>query len=336
MKMKCELKIIFFSFLILLLVPSNVYAEEIPNWIKTITVWWIEGEVTDGEFIDAMEYIFEKNLIYINPDIENDFLRTVAINEIQQKTDLFETTLNLRAKLIHFLSDVIEEDYKTLSSLQNEKDVHLEENILKKKMIDRFQEFVESDKNIEQIRILDMSGMEITRINNINGNLQTVSDHMLQDKSHRDYFSEILKLDSDDIYISKIDLNEEFGQIEMPYNPTIRMGAIIHNSSNENKGILIINYDVDELLSKLSQSTICNTVIFDQQGTVIQHYDEKKEFGKQLETNYSYFDDHREILLGKIADLEWYHDRLNQMTIIKHEGVLEHSENNWHIVCELK
>jgi len=121
MKMKCELKIIFFSFLILLLVPSNVYAEEIPNWIKTITVWWIEGEVTDGEFIDAMEYIFEKNLIYINPDIENDFLRTVAINEIQQKTDLFETTLNLRAKLIHFLSDVIEEDYKTLSSLQNEK-----------------------------------------------------------------------------------------------------------------------------------------------------------------------------------------------------------------------
>jgi len=334
-KIKGNMKIIFSIFLILFLLPSSVYAEEIPEWIKTITEWWVKGEVTDGEFIDAMEYIFEKNLIYSNPNIENDFLRTIALSEIQQKVRLFETSLNLRVNLTEFLSEMAEIQM-VITSESEEEELQFKDKIIKNEILNRFQKFIESDNSIDQIRILNLSGMEIIRMNNVNDNLSLVPDYLLQDKSNRDYFTEIINMEQNDIYVSKINLNEEFGQVEVPLNPTIRIGTIIQDNKNTPIGILIVNYRLGEFLSGLSQSNICDIVIIDQDGTAIKHYDERKEFGSQLGTNYSYFDEHREIELGKIKDLNWYHDRLNQMTIIKQKMNIEDSENQWEIVCELK
>lgn len=327
------MKVIFVIFLILFLLPTNVYAEEIPDWIKNIAEWWLEGGISDGEFIDAMEYVFEKNLIYINPSIENDFLRSIALSEIQQKVNLFETSLNLRVNLTEFLSEMTEIQMAIVS--ENKEKLQLEDKIAKNDMLKRFQKFVESDNSIDQVRILNMDGMEIIRINNINNNLSMVPDHLLQDKSNRDYFAEITNMGKNSMYVSKINLNEEFGKVEVPLKPTIRIGTIIQDNETA-IGILIVNYRLEEFLSDLSQSSICDIVVIDQDGTAIKHYDNAKEFGTQLDTNYSYFNEHREMELGNIKDLDWYHDRLNQMTLIKQKMMIDNSENQWEIICELK
>ena len=321
-------------FAVLILIPVNIHAEEIPKWIKTIVGWWVEDQITDGEFVDAMEYVFEKKLIYVNPKIENDFLREIAVFETNQKIHLFETSLNLRSNHVEFLSEIPE--IQSLATLIHDEKNFKFDTVLKNNILKQFQKFAESDNAIDQIRILNMTGMEILRINNVNDNLVLVSDNRLQEKSHKEYFSEILTIGPHDVYISKINLNEEFNKVQIPYTPTIRIGTVIHDSEKDFVGILLVNYNLQELLDNLSQSIICDVVIFDQDGTSISHYDEMKEFGIQLGTNFSYFDEHPEIQREKNKDLGWYFDLLNQKMIIKQKAILENSENSWHMVCELK
>ncbi|MES9981503.1 MAG: sensor domain-containing diguanylate cyclase [Candidatus Thiodiazotropha sp. 6PLUC5] len=104
-----------------------------------------------------------------------------------------------------------------------------------------------------QIRYLDTNGKEIVRINNREGEQEIVPRFQLQDKSERYYFKEAIKLNQGSIYISPLDLNVENGVVEQPVRPTIRFATAVFDGYGVKQGILIINYNPDEFLLRISE-----------------------------------------------------------------------------------
>ncbi|MEM4391307.1 MAG: hypothetical protein QXG67_00775 [Candidatus Nitrosotenuis sp.] len=40
-------------------------APAIPGWINTMTAWWVDGKTTDDEFISAIEFLIEQNVLVV-------------------------------------------------------------------------------------------------------------------------------------------------------------------------------------------------------------------------------------------------------------------------------
>ncbi len=123
-----------------------------------------------------------------------------------------------------------------------------------------FYEFAKVFKQYYQIKIIDSSGYEIVRVDNKrDGTTVIVPDSDLQDKKHRYYFQEAMKLDRDQMYASPIGLNIERGKIEVPYIPVIRLATPLFNSNDEKKGILILNMYFSRVLELLPESMFIQT-----------------------------------------------------------------------------
>lgn len=50
---------------ILSLMTSSAHAEAVPDWIKNTAKWWVEGKITETEFLNAIKFLIEKNIIII-------------------------------------------------------------------------------------------------------------------------------------------------------------------------------------------------------------------------------------------------------------------------------
>ena len=116
-----------------------------------------------------------------------------------------------------------------------------------------FSLFARRKPHYVQIRLIDADGMEAVRVNNTMGVQSIVPKSQLQDKSHRYYFNDAIKLNQGDIYTSPLDLNIDNGNIVIPFEPTIRIATPIFDGYGVKRGILIINYSPKELLNRLAQ-----------------------------------------------------------------------------------
>lgn len=123
-----------------------------------------------------------------------------------------------------------------------------------------FYGFAKAYKQYYRIRIIDSSGYEIVRIDNKRDvTTVIVPDSDLQDKKHRYYFQEAMKLDRDQRYASPIDLNIEQGKVEIPYVPVIRLATPLFDSKGEKKGILILNMYFSRVLELLPENMFIQT-----------------------------------------------------------------------------
>ena len=108
----------------------------------------------------------------------------------------------------------------------------------------------------DQVRYIDQNGTEQIRIQRMNGQPFLVENENRQNKSNRPYFTESINLSASSIYISPIDLNQEFGRIELPPKFMLRIACPIGGHSGEiNRGVLVFNYRISELTQSLSQSS---------------------------------------------------------------------------------
>jgi PAS domain S-box-containing protein len=99
----------------------------------------------------------------------------------------------------------------------------------------------------QQIRWIDESGIERVRIMRDEAEPFAVASQDLQDKSDRYYFKESNALLPGELYISRVDLNEERGRIEIPPRPMLRIATPVADSDRERRGIIIINIDMKYL-----------------------------------------------------------------------------------------
>ncbi|BBB48827.1 sensor domain-containing diguanylate cyclase [Pelolinea submarina] len=109
----------------------------------------------------------------------------------------------------------------------------------------------------DQIRILDMTGMELIRVDYEDeyASPLVVPDQDLQDKSNRSYFPICRDLPEGGIYISRLDLNVEKDQVEVPYKPVVRICTPLTDSKGEKQGFLIVNFNATQMLEQFSASS---------------------------------------------------------------------------------
>jgi len=216
--------------------------------------------------------------------IETDKINNY-FNDIEDKTNKFFVNSE---NGIRFLKDVAQRE------LDND-EIDDKINHIQETMVD----FARSNKEYLQLRLLDIDGNEVIRINNNNGPV-AVKMPELQNKSDRYYFTQSLKLKANNIYKSEIDLNVENGKIEIPYMPTVRYSIpVVVDSKIEYFVILNLNLNVliDQLDKESYENGYDKTLIFEGEGYYIMHYDSSKEWGntQNLGTRYGFNKDHSEI-----------------------------------------
>ena len=101
----------------------------------------------------------------------------------------------------------------------------------------------------QQIRWLDRSGLEKVRIMRDQGEPFVVAPQDLQDKSSRYYFKEANALLPGELFTSRIDLNEERGEIELPPRPILRIATPVKGSGRKTLGVVLINIDMKYLFN---------------------------------------------------------------------------------------
>ncbi|PKM86160.1 MAG: hypothetical protein CVU87_13025 [Firmicutes bacterium HGW-Firmicutes-12] len=104
-------------------------------------------------------------------------------------------------------------------------------------------------KNIyDQVRYIDFDGNERIRINYAENGSFIVKKEDLQNKSNRYYFKDMRILGKDQVYISKLDLNVENGQLEQPIKPMIRLATPVMGEEGKLNGLIVLNYYAKNLL----------------------------------------------------------------------------------------
>ena len=51
---------------------KNIHDIDIPDWVKNIAYWWIQGGISDKEFAEVVNYLIHENIITVNIGIENE------------------------------------------------------------------------------------------------------------------------------------------------------------------------------------------------------------------------------------------------------------------------
>ncbi|MDO9109905.1 MAG: PAS domain S-box protein [Desulfatirhabdiaceae bacterium] len=113
--------------------------------------------------------------------------------------------------------------------------------------------FSRGSKIYDQIRVLDLTGMEVIRINFSNNKSVIVPEKELQFKGDRYYFKDTAVLRKAEIYISPFDLNIEQGVIELPLKPMIRFGTPILDRNGQKRGAVIFNYLGNTLIQDMKE-----------------------------------------------------------------------------------
>jgi PAS domain S-box-containing protein len=98
--------------------------------------------------------------------------------------------------------------------------------------------FSKDDLDYDKIRFIDEKGQEVFRVNH-DGTV--VPPGELQNKRDRPFFQKSNALDDGQIFISRMDLNEENGTIEQPLKPTVRVATPVFDTSGHRRGIYILN-----------------------------------------------------------------------------------------------
>ena len=139
-------------------------------------------------------------------------LAIIYIIDSAKERVLFETTqqqnVQLQKELIVINLKSIVSDLQVLSSHHELHEfINSENRILLDNISEEFLSFSQSKKIYDQLRLIDIDGMEIIRINYNNGNPAGVPPEKLQNKAKRYYFSDTVKLNRNEIFVSPIDLN---------------------------------------------------------------------------------------------------------------------------------
>ncbi len=74
--------VLIFSFMLIPFLLFNASAEEIPDWIRNTALWYGEGEVSEKEFLNAVKFLIENDVIILeNEDViaPENFSTTVII-----------------------------------------------------------------------------------------------------------------------------------------------------------------------------------------------------------------------------------------------------------------
>ncbi|MCK5697057.1 MAG: HAMP domain-containing protein [Gammaproteobacteria bacterium] len=165
--------------------------------------------------------------------------------------------------------------------------------LLKEELANEFLAFSEQRKIYYQIRYLDENGQEIVRIDSNKRNSYIIPQRKLQNKANRGYFKNSIRLSVGNVFVSKLDLNREHGQVEVPHKPVIRYATTVEYSSGQKKGeiagIIITNVAASVFLDEIDE-----IALIDKDGFYMAGIQENKRWGGKhdLDSKQNFNTDH--------------------------------------------
>jgi hypothetical protein len=210
-------------------------------------------------------------------DEKKDYAKHTVQKFLEQEALFKQYTSNIEKKLLAIRDTKIFENY-----LNNTKDTD-------SSVIELFLYAANISADVMQLRYIDKNGFEKIRVDRTESSAKPmlIPNNRLQNKSNRYYFKEIMQLeDEQEIWYSKIDLNREYGQLEKPIRPVLRVGIPVF-VKNKKAGILIINICMKYVINEISQLSEYNIYIIDGDGDFLIHPQEKYSWSKYLNTKYT-------------------------------------------------
>lgn len=208
-------------------------------------------------------------------------LKTVNMDKTHQKLETIHTIFTAQINKTDLIIKAIQNSSIFKAYLTNPK-ANLE------KVQSLFLTVAQTSNNIMQLRYINIQGDEKIRVDRVDiasKPFLIIGEH-LQNKSQRYYFKEVIELDNNELWYSKIDLNKEYGQIEKPIKPVLRIGLPIEHQAKK-RGILIVNIFMKDLINSIKDDSLYNIYIFDNDGHFLVHPNENYSWSKYLERFYT-------------------------------------------------
>jgi len=159
-----------------------------------------------------------------------------------------------------------------------------------------FMTIARRNPNYQQIRWIDEAGAERVRVMRDQNRLFAVDDQHLQDKSSKYYFNAAQSLLMGEVYISRLDLNMENGQIETPIRPTLRVATPVQDGQGRRRGILIINITMRYMLAAIRYARERNPdtdyVLINKDGNWLTAPRQQDPSGSHSEPNIKFSQEH--------------------------------------------
>jgi signal transduction histidine kinase len=216
------------------------------------------------------------DMLYFSNQLENTLLKN-AIVKIKEKENYLLESINTAKNTLSVVKESILFN-KYLSDKQ----------IYQKSVEDLFITISKNDKNIMQFRYIDAEGNENIRINRkkIGDEVNLIQSKQLQNKTNRYYYEDSKNKKMNVAWLSNLDLNEEYGIVEKPYIPTIR--AILPIQKDEKfEGIIIINYFMKNILTKISTTPLYDLTLFNARGYPLIHYNKNLNWSFYKSNKYT-------------------------------------------------
>jgi len=149
--------------------------------------------------------------------------------------------------------------------------------------------FISNHPEYQQIRLIDVRGDELVRVHRaVNGEVTVVPQSDLQNKAHTLYVKEAAKLKAGETYYSDVSLNREYGAIQLPHLPVLRMATPVVGADGNVSGVLVLNLSTEQLFHGIaSQTNGVQRAIADDRGYFIKHAEPSKTFGFDMGVNYT-------------------------------------------------
>ena len=116
---------------------------------------------------------------------------------------------------------------------------------------DEFLSFSRARSVYHQVRFIDETGREIVRVDFDGERPHLVAPGALQTKRDRYYFTEAMVTPPGSVYVSPMDLNVEYGAVEVPPRPMVRYAVALRTARGAPRGIVILNLHASKILGQV-------------------------------------------------------------------------------------
>ncbi len=156
-----------------------------------------------------------------------------------------------------------------------------------------------------KIGFLDINGNEKIALNydKKENKVIEIKEKDFQNQSNKDYFIEAMKLKEDEIYISELNLNTEYGKIVEPHAPVLRYSTPFIDENGEIKGVLVVSLNAEYILNAVASAKATDATkefkkyyLINEQGDYLYIGDEAKKWGSELGTNYNFKNDYKDVM----------------------------------------
>ena len=192
--------------------------------------------------VGSIFYFHEQSILFA--------IQTDEISKVRQGKDSIIRDLSGNKADLMFLNDLLE--LKTMLEGSGFSEIRDEQN--RQQLAQAYLRFAQRQGVYDQIRYLDETGNEIIRVNFNAGKSSISSKDELQNKAGRYYFSDTIRLNRGEVYISPFDLNMEHDQIELPFKPMLRFATPTFEPSGKKNGSVCVNYLGEHLIHNFREN----------------------------------------------------------------------------------